>query len=332
MLSLHHISPTSTLGKENRYIRTVYCEGGGEKERRGNQLVGSILDWVKKLAIVGSPIPSTWGICLSRKWGGMSLGIGCPSSNSIESFIKSRRKSRIVAIKLLLWIKRKMRALIEKEGEGRKGDLPWFCSIPPTWNGYQGNSFLLRQFLLHFICCADLLGRSAVGIHINKVRFILCAIRCYDKKKRRGVGERVWWYLIFKGKMKGGKKDIQFQILKGFRIDQISFLPCIYHHLLSLCVNSTMSTKWSVKEVIKSLTGNNSATIRSNLICSAYRPLRRSFFSHLKSGYFSCSAFSRSALRSVDDAPMFFRSASVIEYQSEGFDVKRGVEGGGVWG
>ena len=94
--------------------------------------------------------------------------------------------------------------------------------------------------------------------------------------------------------------------------------------------NNEWNIKWSV-EVIKSLTGNNSATTRSNFICPAYRPLRRRFFSHLKSGYFSCIAFSRSALRSVDGPPMFFRSASVIEYQSEGFDVKRGIEGVRMW-
>ena len=43
--------------------------------------------------------------------------------------------------------------------------------------------------------------------------------------------------LMFKCKMKGRKKEIQFQIFAGCRIDQISFLPCIHQHFLSLETN-----------------------------------------------------------------------------------------------
>jgi len=51
------------------------------------------------------------------------------------------------------------------------------------------------------------------------------------KEIKRGGGDK---NLMFKCKAKGRKKDIQFQILMSFRIEQLSFLPCIHHQLLSL--------------------------------------------------------------------------------------------------
>jgi len=64
-------------------------------------------------------------------------------------------------------------------------------------------------------------------------------------------------------------------------------------------------------------TGNNSVSKCCNLLCWPNRPLKRNTFSHLKSGYLSWSPSTNSTLRSVDGAPMFFRSARVIEYQSD---------------
>ena len=71
------------------------------------------------------------------------------------------------------------------------------------------------------------------------------------------------------------------------------------------------------------LTGNNSVSKCCNLLCWPNRPLRRNTFSHLKSGYLSWSASANSTLESVDGAPMFSRSARVIEYQSDGWITKQ---------
>jgi len=135
MLSLHHISPTST-----------YCEikdGGAmsderEGERGWNQLVGSIFEWVKKVAVVGSPMPSMWGMCLSRKWGGISLGIGCPSSCSTSVVNSSGLKSRTVAIRLIISFQ--VRKIITREGvctlilfhpTSMEWESRWFLSLLP---------------------------------------------------------------------------------------------------------------------------------------------------------------------------------------------------------
>lgn len=48
-----------------------------EKERR-YQWVGSIFDIVKKQAVTGWPIPSTWGTRFSKKCGGASKEMGWP--------------------------------------------------------------------------------------------------------------------------------------------------------------------------------------------------------------------------------------------------------------
>ena len=223
--------------------KLVLNKGEKEEEEGWNQLVGSILEWVKKVAVVGSPMPSMWGMCLSRKWGGISLGIACPSAiiNIMESFTTSDRTSRIVAIKLWRvfwnWV-RKRRDLGRGEGE-RRGwrNVPWFGSIPPKWDGNQGDSFLCCQLLFQFIQWLNLSCRSVVNSNINKVRFILC---CSSMLwfQRKGTGKVR--NLMFKCKMKGRKKEIQFQIFAGCRIDQISFLPCIHQHLLSLEPNKQM--------------------------------------------------------------------------------------------
>jgi len=58
MLSLHHISPTSTYSFTEKRGGMSTNEGREGKRGGGNQLVGSMLDRVKKVAVVGSPMPS----------------------------------------------------------------------------------------------------------------------------------------------------------------------------------------------------------------------------------------------------------------------------------
>ena len=78
------------------------------------------------------------------------------------------------------------------------------------------------------------------------------------------------------------------------------------------------------------LTGNNSVSKCCNLLCWPNRPLKRNTFSHLKSGYLSWSASTNSTLRRVEDAPMLFRSARVIEYQSDGWQITKATVR--IWG
>ena len=61
------------------------------------QLVGSIEDDVKKHAVVGSPIPSTFGVA-SKKLRGATAGITSPAIASCNS---SSRSLLIVATRLL---------------------------------------------------------------------------------------------------------------------------------------------------------------------------------------------------------------------------------------
>jgi len=143
MLSLHHISPTSTFSSPKREGGVMSnepqrAERRGGEEGMTNQLVGLMLEWVKKVAVVGSPMPSMWGMCLSRKWGGISLGIGCPSSinNIMESFTTSDRTSRIVAIKLLwCWL---------NGGRERRGGerIDTLILFHPTNMGWESKWFL----------------------------------------------------------------------------------------------------------------------------------------------------------------------------------------------
>ena len=65
-------------------------------------------------------------------------------------------------------------------------------------------------------------------------------------------------------------------------------------------------------------TGNNSATKCSNRLCFPNLPFTRYTISHSKSGYLSRSTSASSALRSAAGAPIFFKSAMVTEYQSDG--------------
>ena len=73
----------------------------GSADGKSYQSLGSVFMRVRKHAVVGCPIPSIWGLCCAKKFGGMCSGMGSSSPVSTPT----RRSGRIFwmeAIKLVL--------------------------------------------------------------------------------------------------------------------------------------------------------------------------------------------------------------------------------------
>jgi len=99
----------------------------------------------------------------------------------------------------------------------------WFLSLVPTV------ASIYRLTVSAQLCC-----RMCPHRH-NEIYPYLFLMSTHDNDSEKEGDKR---NLIFKCKMKGREKDIQFQRLAGCGIDQISFLPCIHKHLLSLFRNT----------------------------------------------------------------------------------------------
>jgi len=81
-----------------------------------------------------------WGMCLSRKWGGISLGIGFPSCWSTSLVNRSGRKSRTVAIRLMISIQ------VRNMKTERRGSLMHTLILfHPTKMGWESRWFLSQS-------------------------------------------------------------------------------------------------------------------------------------------------------------------------------------------
>lgn len=130
ILVCRHIFQTPTC--ERRKECGGLFAGGSTYHREGS--VGALL---RNRAVMGLPIPSTEGVCLSKKLGGASGGTG--SALELISCNKSGRCSLIVAMRLV-----EVERCLESKTR-RRVSAPLLCSIPPARNLNKSDSLLSGQ-------------------------------------------------------------------------------------------------------------------------------------------------------------------------------------------